>query len=208
MQIFIYILISFIGGNVFADAYDIPKVVAVQDRAYSVKKDYTVSAGLLPLDAFNKSILAGVSYTYSWKPQWSWEVVNANYALNVDTSLKGELAKKFNAQPKGILDYPTGTFTSELLYSPMYGKFLFFNEKVVHTEISLGATGGVITYKNEGAVPVIGVGVLSRFFYSKDSSIKVDTRLLYQASDSQSSNFVLYFTVGYAIHMDMNKSGN
>ncbi len=187
------------------DAYDLPKVVAVQDRAYSVRKEITPHLGVLPLDAFNKSLLAGVSFTYSWNPAWSWEVINASAAMNQVTDLRNQLVNNFKVEPKGVLDYPTGMYTSQILYSPMYGKYLMFNDKVVHNELSLGLTGGVITYKVEGAVPVVGPGIVSRYYINEDSSIKVDARLLYQVDSNQSSSYALYFTIGYSIHLDSSK---
>jgi outer membrane beta-barrel protein len=186
----------------YGDAYDLPKVVAVQDRAYIVHKEVSVNFGGLPLDAFNKSIIGGISYTYGLNSKWNWEVFNVAGAMNVETQLKSDLLNNFNAEPKGVLDHPQAIYTSELLYSPMYGKFLMFNNRVVHNEISLGITGGALDYKEAGMVGIVGPGLTSRFFVSQDSSIKFDARLLYQFTQSQSSNVVLYLTIGYSFHLD------
>lgn len=88
----------------------------------------------------------------------------------------------------------------------MYGKHLMFNDKVVHNELSLGITGGVIHYKVEGAVPVFGPSVGSRYYIDENSSIKFDARLLYQVGGNQSSDYALYFAIGYSIHLDSTKS--
>ena len=198
----------FFTSHLYADAYDHAQVVAVQDRAYMVKKEISVHAGMLPLDAFNKSFIAGASYTYAWKPQWSWEILNVNIAKNQDTSLKKDLQTNFNVQPKGILDYATSMVTTQLNYSPLYGKYLLFNEKVVHNELSFGLTAGAIQYKTEGSVPVIGAGIMSRYYKSEGSSFKLDARLLYQMTNKQSSDLVLYFTIGYSVHLDSAKGGS
>lgn len=201
------ILISF-SASLHADAYDHAQVVAVQDRAYMVRKEISVHAGVLPLDAFNKSFIAGASYTYGWKPQWSWEVLNVSAALNQETTLKKDLQSNFNVQPKGILDYATSIVSTQINYSPLYGKYLLFNDKVVHNELSFGLTAGAVQYKTEGSVPILGAGIMSRYYRSEGSSIKFDARLLYQMSNKQSSDLVLYFTLGYSIHLDASKGGS
>lgn len=211
-KILVFTFLSFTTAVSHADAYDHAKVVAVQDRAYTVNKEMSALVGVLPLDAFNKTIFGGASYTYAWKPQYSWELLNISAATNIATSLKTDLQEKFKVQPdeskpQGILDYPTSMVTTQFNYSPLYGKYLLFNEKVVHNELNFGITGGVINYKTQGAVPIVGVGMMSRYFYSPESSFKFDARLYYQFTNRQSSNLVLYFTLGYSVHFDVKKGG-
>lgn len=193
--------------SAFADAYDLPPVVAVQDRAYSVHKEITPHFGILPLDAFNKAMIFGASYTYGLSPQWSWEVLNASYATNISTNLKDQLINNFHVQPQGVLDQANSMYTTQILYSPLYGKYLLFNNKVVPNELNLSLSGGVIDYKYAGVVPTFGPGLVQRFYISQDSSIKFDARVLYQVTDTQSSNIILYLTIGYSIHLDSTKGG-
>ncbi|MEO0336461.1 MAG: hypothetical protein AAF202_08705, partial [Pseudomonadota bacterium] len=94
LAIFCLLLIIFSSHQVFAKPpgkfYDLPKVVAIQDRPYYNDNDITLQLGWLPSDAFNKGFSGGLTYTYYFKDYLAWEVVNANYVINQETSLNNE----------------------------------------------------------------------------------------------------------------------
>ncbi len=90
--------------------YDLPQVVAVQNRAYQVSKELTLQAGYLPSDAFNKGYTIGANYTYFFSDYLGWEILNANYVINSPTNLKGDLLDCCQVQVEnvgfgGVLDY-------------------------------------------------------------------------------------------------------
>ncbi len=169
----------------FADTpqvfYDIPKVLAVQDRPYYLTEDVTLQIGFLPSDAFNKGYTLGGSYTHFFSEYLGWEVVNANYSLNAPTSLKNDLITNFNAQVQdigfgGVLDYVTYFATTGITYTPFYMKSLLFNRSVIHGETSFVAGVGAANFQISGLRALVSLGFYMRFFTSNSQSIKLDFR--------------------------------
>ncbi|MBK8202686.1 MAG: hypothetical protein IPK68_10355 [Bdellovibrionales bacterium] len=135
--------------------YDLPKVVAVQNRTYFLNHDLTAQLGWLPSDAFNKGYTIGLSYTTFFSDYLGWEVVNANYSFNSETNLKKDLLNNFGAAVEnvgfdGVLDFVTYYFTTNIVYTPLYTKASFL------TNISLGGRSalflelGVLTSMRAG----------------------------------------------------------
>ena len=87
------------------DLYELPKLVAVQNRQYYLNREFTTHLGYLPMDSFNKSIVLGASYTHYLSDFIGWEIANFNYCFNQDTGLKKQLLSSFNADTEGLLDY-------------------------------------------------------------------------------------------------------
>ena len=110
--------------------------MAVQNRPYYSLHDLTFSAGWLPSDAFNKGITFGASYTYFFKDYLAWEILNLNYSVNSETSLKQEMENLnidiTNEGFGGALDYMVAYATTNFIYTPFYNKSLLFNDKIVH----------------------------------------------------------------------------
>lgn len=196
-----YFLIFFV-ATAFAeteksvDAFDLPQVVAVENRMYQPKSDVTLSFGILPLDAFYKALTVGLSYDHDIGDSWTWGVINGQAAFTSDTGLKKDLISNFGVQPQGILDYIRYYVTSDLIYTPIYGKNLLFNKSILRTEMSLISSAGAVSFNSGDMVPMVGVGGQIRFFSSESLSYKFDTRLYYHMAANKSSNFVLNISFG------------
>jgi outer membrane beta-barrel protein len=184
-----------------ADPYDPPKVVALEDRAYSTTQDLTVSLGYYPLDAFNKSYTGGLAYSYYFEPHWGWEIANFQWARNQDTGLKRDLIDNFGVQPKGILDYIDWVGTSNLIYTPAYSKSLLFNDQVAYSELSLVGGLGVVHFNSGEKATAFGGGIMDRFYLNQRYSVKVDVRTYYHDAQNKNTNFVLMLNLGLAIQL-------
>ena len=171
--------------NVWADPpsefYELPKVVAVQNRSYYLNQDLTVQAGWLPSDAFNKGYTLGLSYTTFFSDYLGWEVVNANYSFNSETNLKRDLLNNFGAAVEnvgfdGILDFVTYYITTNIVYTPLYTKSLLFNKHITRGEVSFVFGLGGANFDTSGLRTLITAGLYLRFFTKPDTSWKFDFR--------------------------------
>lgn len=188
-----------------AKFYDLPKVVAVQDRPYFNKHDLTFQAGWLPSDAFNKGFSAGVTYTYYFKDYLAWEVVNANYVVNQETSLKSEF-ENLNIDVEsegfgGVLDFMQYYATTNLIYTPFYNKSLLFNESVVHGNTSLVVGGGIAGFKETGTRAMFSGGILLKFFTSPTTSWKFDFRNNVYFEETLGAVYALSINLGYSFEL-------
>ena len=159
--------------------YDLPKLVAIQNRPYYVNKDLTLQIGVLPSDPFNTGLTTGLTYTHYFKDYIGWEIVNINYNFNKETSLKQDINNlnvDINKDLNNRLDYMTYYMTTSLVYTPIYAKNLFFNEKVIHGEINFTLGAGLTRLKEVGFRPLIVVGTFLRFFSRPNRSWKFDFR--------------------------------
>ncbi|MFZ3229798.1 MAG: outer membrane beta-barrel domain-containing protein [Pseudobdellovibrio sp.] len=181
------------------DAFDLPQVVAVEGRMYDPKSDVTASVGLLPLDAFYKALTLGLSYNRNMGDSITWGIINAQAAFTSETSLKKDLLA-LQVQTQGLLDYIRYYVTTDLIYTPIYGKNLLFNKSLLRTEMSLLASAGVVSFNSGDMVPMAGMGGQIRFFSSESISYKFDTRVYYHIAANKSSNFVL--NIGLGISFD------
>ncbi|MBX9766445.1 MAG: outer membrane beta-barrel domain-containing protein [Bdellovibrionales bacterium] len=192
------------------DIYAIPKVVAVQNRTYPfIHNGLTFQLGYAPLDAFNKSFLAGLSYTYSLSEFTSWEVLNFVNAFNIETDLKSQLLGIANLQTFGantaFLDYANWMVTTGFVYTPLYNKSLLFNRSIVHSEFSFVLDAGTIKFQFAGNRPTFGGGLIMRFFLSPTSSLKFDFRNHLYFNDDGMGN-ILGLVVGY--HWQFGEASN
>ncbi len=185
------------------DIYTVPKLVAIQNRNYNVNQNLSVLLGYLPSDAFTKGITAGAAYTYYFSDFTAWEVLNAQYVFNQDTKLKQSLESDFGAQPDSdrILDFPQYYGTTNLVYTPLYNKNLLFNKSVVHGENSFVIGGGAAKFKQAGYLPIVGGGLIFKYFISENSSIKLDFRGWVYNDDERGINSIIDLKVGYDLKL-------
>lgn len=191
---------SFAQKSKDTDPFDLPQVVAVENKKYNPWKDATVQVGVLPLDAFYKAISVGGSYTYSYTSFMSWEVVNANFAFKQDTDLKKNLLE-LDVKTKGLLDSVKYYITSNVVYTPIYSKNLLFNKDVMYGEWSFVGGGGIVGYNSEEVALLAGGGLVARFFKDESTSYKMDGRLYYQTAPGKSSDFILMLNVGMSFEL-------
>ncbi len=191
--------------------YDLPKIVAVQNRSYFLNRDLNLQIGYLPSDAFNKGYTVGGSYTHFFSDYLGWEVVNANYSFNSETRLKKDLLENFQAEVAnvgfgGVLDYIQWWALTSLVYTPLYTKSLLFNKDVVRGETSFVFGAGGAQFKATGMRPLISAGLYLRFFTRPDRSWRFDFRNNVYFEDSLGAVNTVSLMVGYSIQLGGNKS--
>jgi outer membrane beta-barrel protein len=150
---------------------------AVQTRLFKLGGELNVAAGFLPINAFNKGLTVGGSFTYHFSTAWAWEVVNGAYVYKqLDTGLKTELLENFNVQPTEIAAMDL-LLSSSLLLKPFYGKLAVWNRRLIHAEVSIPVGVALARYTNPQAyLPGPLLGVLVRVFLSPHTSLRIDTR--------------------------------
>jgi outer membrane beta-barrel protein len=183
------------------DIYTIPKLVAVQNRNYNVNQNLSVLLGYLPTDAFTKGVTAGAAYTYYFSDFTAWEILNANYVFNIDTGLKRDLVTYFSAQPDNqrVLDFPEYYGTTNLMYTPLYNKNLLFNKSIVYGENSFVIGAGMAKFRIAGFLPLVGGGIIFKYFVSKSSSLKLDIREWVYNDSERGTNTILDLKLGFDI---------
>lgn len=190
---------------VVSEAYDLPKVVAVEPRAFNPRHDISANLGFLPIDAFYKGVTYGVSYTHSYTSLWSWEIVNAGLSSKFDTNLKKDLINSFNVRPAGILDHISWYALSSAVYTPIYSKHLLFNEKLIYGSLSFVAGGGVYGFSGGDMAPAFGGGAILRVFHTPKYSSKFDARLYYHLGSKKSSDMVVMLSYGFSFELGDNQ---
>jgi outer membrane beta-barrel protein len=161
-----------------AEALENPgDVAAVQDRLYRLNHELTLGIGVMPADAFYKGYFAGVGYTYHFTDSFAWQVGRGSYNYNVKTSLRRQLERDFGVVPTATAfeDEVQWMVGSDVVFSPIYGKMAFFNQKVLHFEAF--ALGGLTIFKLNTAAgfrPAANVGLGLRFFTTQSLSLRLD----------------------------------
>jgi outer membrane beta-barrel protein len=202
MRIFRLLLAAslfFAPNSVFAkteDPYQLPVVVAVDNKKFNPVHDFTLLAGSMPLDSFYKAYDFAFSYTYGWKNYLRWEVINAGITTTTDTGLKRDLIENYGAQPVGILDSIKSVYTTNLVYTPIYSKNLFMNDTIIRGELSFVGGGGIVNFKSGDRGNLYGGGIILRYFWTPAVSLKLDTRLYAHNAANKSSNSALIINFG------------
>lgn len=186
-------------------AYELPKLVAVEPKAFNPRYDVTANIGILPIDAFYKGIALGVSYTQSYTTAWQWEILNVNLNFKSDTNLKSDLIDVFQVRPSGILDYISWYTTSNAIYTPIYSKNLLFNRELLYGSFSFVMGGGTVGFNSGDIAPMLGGGLILRAFHSPTKSSKLDFRIYQHFASNKSSDQVLILTYGLSFELGDNK---
>jgi outer membrane beta-barrel protein len=150
---------------------------AVQSRIFRLGGELTVAGGILPINAFNKGLTVGGSFTYHVNNAWAWEIVNGFYVYKqLDTGLKTELLENFDVQPTDIAAVDL-LLSSSLVLKPFYGKLAIYNRRVIHIEVSVPVGGTMVRYTNPQSY-LFGpnLGVIFRIYLSPHASFRVDVR--------------------------------
>lgn len=187
------------------EAFDAPKIVAVENKLFNPKYDLTVDVSFLPIDAFFKGIAPGMTFTYAFTPFLSWEVARLHYSQNQDTNLKNDLINNFNVRPQGVLDTIESTVSSNIVYTPIYSKNLLFNTSLIHGALSLVAGAGVVKFSSGETASKFGGGMYYRFFSSPRISYKLDGRVYGHLGKKKSSDVIMYISFGLSYEFGDNK---
>lgn len=185
-------------------AYDRPRIVAVEPRAFNPHYDVTGQVGVLPIDAFYKGVLVGASYTQSFNSAWSWEVINGALSFRSDTNLKRDL-EALAVRPDNLLDYIVWYATTSAIYTPVYSKNLLANSKLLYGSFSAVMSAGGVAFASGDVSPMVGGGLILRAFHSPRMSSKLDGRLYYHFAQGKSSDMVMTLIYGLSFELGDNK---
>jgi outer membrane beta-barrel protein len=147
-------------------------VSAIQQRPYRMAAEIDLAAGMLPLDAFNKTLYGQVSFVYHFTDYFAWEVGRGAYVYNIDTGLKADLERNYGVLPTAV-DQVQFFVGSDLMFKPFFGKTAVLNKAVLYYEayLMLGAT----VYKYTTAFrPAVNVGGGVRLFQNKYVSYRLE----------------------------------
>ena len=178
---FVLLALTLVGASpaVADDEFDEEQVAtyAVQSRLFRLGGELNVAAGVLPINAFNKGLTIGGSFTYHFSNAWAWEVINGTYVYKqMDTGLKTELLENFDVQPTKIAAIDL-MLSSSLLLKPFYGKLAVFNRRVIHAEVSIPIGMTLGRYTNpQSYLYGPNLGVIFRVFISPHASLRIDVR--------------------------------
>jgi outer membrane beta-barrel protein len=176
-------------------------VSAIQDRAYRMQHELTLSVGVLPLDAFFKSLYAQVGYTYHFTDSFAWQIGRGAYAYTVKTGLREQLERDFGVQPtaKDVVEWFVG---SDLLWTPFYGKMAVLNRAVVHGEMFLLLGASLFKYTTAYR-PAVNLGGGGRVFINRWTSVRLDlTDAIVIPTGGASSNLVNVMTVTLSLALN------
>ena len=149
--------------------------VVIQNRKFNLGNELTLSAGLLPIDAFYKGVTGTARYTLHLDEFVAWEVGSVTYSFNIPTDLQNQLRDNFAVQPQSFTEI-TGFAESALVIKPVYGKYAFLNRFLIYGELYFIAGGAVGLLNDFSFVPAPEYGAGMRFFLSKYLSVRADLR--------------------------------
>ena len=189
------------------------KVYAVQKKGYQLKHELYGAFGVLPMDAMYKGVTIGGGYTYHFSHHFAWEAIQFAYSNNIDTGLKEDLQKSFDATPESFREVQF-LANSNIVFVPLYGKMSWLNRNVVQMELYLTAGPGIARYKEfevrgadtyteEGKYYFSGnFGIGLRFFINQRFSVRLDMRDYMNFVDGGVDN-AAYFSLGLAWNFRM-----
>jgi len=147
--------------------------MAVQNRLYSYTHEFTLAAGILPIDAFTKGITASFMYTLHFTDALAWEIVDFTYAMHANTSLRKDLlAFGLKPTPFEVVD---SYVTTNFVFKPVYWKGTWLNGALIHGEFLLVAGGGY-AWLTSSRRPTVDFGAGVRVFVSQHFSLRLDAR--------------------------------
>jgi outer membrane beta-barrel protein len=147
---------------------------ALQSRKYHLKHEFYVAPGLLPLDSFQKSVIANLSYTYHINDGWGLELAQFAYAYNVDTGLQDQLERLYGATAAN-LDPLEFYGSANVVIKPVYRKMILFNRTILHGETFFVAGGGTFKFESQYR-PAMDFGIGFRAFLNDWASVRFDGR--------------------------------
>lgn len=189
------------------------KVSAVQNKIYHRSHELGLAAGYIPDDDFYEVFPVGAYYMFSFNEDWAWEVVRAQYNLNIEKDLKKELQDRFGVSPSEFSE-PQYMVHSNIVYKPFYGKFAFRNRKVINSETFFVLGGGVASFENKRnfedstseIVPSLSLGLGTRLFLSKSWAMNFELRNYTNFREERTENrFYLGVSIGLRFNLSARK---
>jgi outer membrane beta-barrel protein len=160
-----------------ADDADEVATYAVQSRLFREGLELNGSVGFLPLNAFYKGFSVGGTVTYHFSTTWGWEIAQGAYVFaQTDTGLQQQLVKNFGVQPTQ-LDSAEFLGSSNIVFTPFYGKLAGLNHSVSHLELFFPLGLALGYYQNPGQVfEGLDIGLGLRWFLSTHWALRVEAR--------------------------------
>ncbi len=147
-------------------------VSAIQQRAYRMQHELTLSGGVLPLDAFYKGLYGQVAYTAHFTDHFAWQIGRFAYSYAAKTSLREQLERDFGVLPTSFEEVQF-FFGSDVIWKPFYGKFSVLNNWVWHVEAFLLLGASAFKFTNVFR-PGVNVGLGFRLFLNQWVSLRLD----------------------------------
>jgi hypothetical protein len=171
------------------------KRAAVQNRAPIDPYEWTLSAGLLPLDALKKGVTASGGLTLHYDHLWAWEAAHFTYSFPYSTALEEQL-RPFKIEPTPF-ERVRSYVTSSVVFKPLYWKGAWLNQSLTYGELFFVAGGGY-GWLTQTSRPVIDVGTGLKLFRGEGReqgdgwSARLDVRWLsfFNASDTHGELWV------------------
>ncbi len=185
-----------------ADDADDVATYAVQQRLFRVGLELNAGVGILPLNAFYKGFIVEGDVMYHFSTTWAWEIAQAAYVFaQSDTGLQQQLLNNFGVQPTQLIS-PSFLGSSNLVFTPFYGKLAGLNHSVTHLEIFFPIGPALGRYENPGEFQAgMDIGFGLRWFLSTHTSLRLDARdfLLTPSLSKFSLTNELLFALGLSV---------
>jgi len=149
--------------------------MVVQERKFDPTHEFTVTGGVLPLDAFAKGVTVSGSYTLHFTRNYAWEVAQFSHSFQVETDLNDRL-RSFDVQPTPF-ELLENYLSSSFVWKPVYWKGSWLNSSLVHGEFFVTA-GGAFGWFTNSNQPGVSAGIGVRLWGSENLSFRLDTRYL------------------------------
>jgi outer membrane beta-barrel protein len=150
---------------------------AVQRRLFREGLELNAGLGFLPLNAFYKGFAVEGSVTYHFSTTWGWEIAEGGYVFaKTSTGLQQQLLNNFGVQPTQL---PNAEFlgSSNILFTPFYGKLAGLNHSLSHLEILIPFGLALGLYQNPQQVyEGLDLGLGLRWFLSTHTSLRLEAR--------------------------------
>jgi outer membrane beta-barrel protein len=150
---------------------------AVQKRLFREGLELNAAVSFMPLNAFFKSFAAGGSVTYHFTTTWGWEIAQAAYVfVQTDTGLENQLLQNFDVQPSELTS-PQFLGSSNIIFTPFYGKLAGLNHSVSHIELFFPIGPAIGRYQNPGEwLYGLDLGVGIRWFLAEHVALRIEAR--------------------------------
>lgn len=185
------------------DELESGRVVAVEDRPFRLVHEFTVTAGVLPLDALYTGFSLGGSYTLHLTDIWAWEAIGFHYSANINSSLSGTLADRWDVQPTSNPEVEYMINTHAVL-TPLHGKFSIFNDNIIQASTYIALGGGLARF-TDGFRPQISGGPGLRFFFGQVVSTRLDLRGSIVPNPPEGVDFLLQISLSFSFNFGRRK---
>jgi len=172
------------------EAFEKESGLVVRNKLYYKpgKLEFAGTAGLMPYDDVNNQYFVGAKATWHWTDYWGWEVVEFQKAFASTTDWVKNLvaSKSITNLQTAQLNYLA---TSNIIFSPFYGKVRVFGSSLVYFDLYAVLGGGFASTRTvklsngnpesevrTGMDPVVDFGVGFKVFMGPSFGLLLDLR--------------------------------